>query len=62
MAAGLTILQILIYAIVILAAIGITLVAIRYFGITIPDAIVKIIWIVVIAAVAILAIKLIMTL
>ncbi len=49
--------QILIAIIVIGAVIGITYVALQQFGISIPSFVVKIFWIVVVAVVAILAIK-----
>lgn len=39
------------------AAIAITYVALNYFGVAIPDWVIKIFWIVVVAAVAIFAIR-----
>jgi hypothetical protein len=55
---GMTLVNFLIVAIVVCAAIGIALVAMRQSGINIPPAVWTIIWILVVAVVAILAIKL----
>lgn len=61
-AAGYTLIHWLIIAIVVCAAIGIAIVALRQSGIAIPPAIWTIIWILVVAAVAIVAIRLLLTL
>lgn len=55
--AGWTILHYIVVFIVVCAAIGIMYVALAKFGVTIPDWVVKIFWIVVVAFVAIVAIK-----
>lgn len=52
-----TLVEILIAIIIIGAVIGITYIALREFGITIPPFVIRIFWIVVVAIVAILAIK-----
>lgn len=52
-----TIVQVLIAIIVIAAAVGIMYAALQYFGVAIPPIVVRIFWIVVIAVVAIVAIK-----
>ena len=57
---GGSILQWVILVIVVAAVIGIVLVALRKFGVAIPDWAVQIFWIVVVAIVAIGAIKIVM--
>ncbi len=47
----------LVLVVLIAAVVGITYVALRYFGVTIPAEIAHIIWIVIVAAVAIIAIR-----
>ncbi len=49
--------EILILIVIICGAVGIVIIACRYFGVTIPDWLIKIIGIVVVVVVAILAIK-----
>jgi NADH:ubiquinone oxidoreductase subunit K len=61
-AGGYSLVHWLIIAIVVCAAIGIAIVAMKQSGITIPPAIWTIIWIVVVAAVAIVAIRILLTL
>jgi len=56
-AAGYSLVQVVIFAIVICAVIGIALVAIRQSGVAIPQWAITIFWIVVVAIVAIFAIK-----
>lgn len=43
--------------VLIAAAIGIAIIALNYFGVSVPPPIIRIIWIVVVAAVAIVAIR-----
>lgn len=57
-AAGMSIIQIIVIAIVVAAVIAIAFAVAKHFGINIPPVIIFIFWIVVIAAVAIFAIKL----
>ena len=57
---GLT--EILIAIVVFAAAIGIVYLALQYFGVEIPPVVVKIFWIVVIAFVAIVGIRFVLTL
>jgi hypothetical protein len=59
---GLDITHILIWVIVIAAAIGIMIVALRVFQVQIPAWAVQIFWIVVVAIVAIFAIRIVMSL
>ncbi len=47
----------LIFIVIAAACIGITYMALQYFGVTIPDIAVRIFWIVVVAVLAILAIR-----
>lgn len=54
--------EILIAVVILAACIGIVLVAIRAFGVQIPEWAVKIFWIVVVAVVAIFAIRLVLSL
>lgn len=49
----------LIFAIIVAACIGIVIIALREFGITIPDFVWRIFWIICCAAIAIFAIRLI---
>lgn len=58
-AVGGTFIHYAILAVVVAAVIGIVIVAFRYFGITIPQPIVYVFWIVVIAFVCIVGIKLV---
>ncbi len=51
--------EILILIVIICGAVGVVIIACRYFGVTIPDWLIKIIGIVVVVIVAIIAIKLI---
>jgi hypothetical protein len=60
MIAGYSLVQLVIFVIVICAVIGIALVAIRQSGASIPQWAVSIFWIVVVALVAIFAIKVLM--
>ena len=54
--------QILISVVVIAACVAIVLVAVRYFGIAIPSWAVSIFWIVIVACVAIFAIRFVLSL
>lgn len=54
---GMPIIHWIIVIIVVAAAIGIMYVALQQFGVQIPDFVVKIFWICVVAVVAILAVK-----
>lgn len=57
--AGMSILKMIIIVIVIAAAIGIMLVALKQFGVQLPPWLMTIFWIVVVAIVAIFAVKLV---
>lgn len=57
---GIGLANILIAIIIIAAAVGILMVALKVFEVTIPEWAVKIFWIVVVACVAILAIRFVM--
>ena len=57
---GYSIVQLVIMAIIVCAVIGIGLVAIRASGVQVPGWVMQIVWIVVIAVVAIFAIKFLM--
>ncbi len=58
---GGTIVHWVVLIIIICAVVGIMFVALREFGVTIPDFVVKIFWIVIAAVLAIAAIKLILS-
>jgi hypothetical protein len=55
--AGYSLIHLVILAIIVCAVVGIALVAIRASGVSIPDWAVRIFWIVVVAVIAILAIR-----
>lgn len=57
MIAGFSIVQLLILIVVIAACVALVYVALQYFGIEIPQFVVRCFWIVVVAIVVILAIK-----
>lgn len=61
-AAGLTLLHWIVIAIVVIAAVGIALAVAKHSGVAIPAVVWTIAWIVIIAFVAIIAIKLLMQL
>lgn len=56
--AGMSILHVIVVIIIVAAAIGILYVALRHFGVAIPPVVITIAWIVFVAVIAILAIKL----
>lgn len=60
-AAGISIIQLIVIAIVVIAVIAIAYAVARHFGITIPPVLIFIFWVVVIAAVAIFAIKMLLS-
>ena len=59
MLAGISIVQLLILVVVIAACVALVWIALRQFGIAIPGWVVQIFWIVVVAFVVILAIKMV---
>lgn len=59
---GWTLESILVAVVIIAAAVGIVLVALRAFGITVPPWVVQIFWICVVALVAILALRFVFSL
>jgi len=59
MITGVSIPQLLIYVVIIAACAGLVYVALRQFGVAIPDWVIQVVWITVVAFVIIFAIKLV---
>ncbi len=59
--AAMSLVDILIWVVVLAACVGIVYLAMQYFGVGIPPVIVKIFWIVVIACLAIMAIRVVLS-